>query len=143
MLSIGRRHKPGVWSKGAVRPIVCRHGRRGIVLSVRVNTGLVCGKKKKNQSSVVIKSRFRLTAIDFALASNDNSSCSTDRDCDSLIGLDVLANTGDVLPNKDYIIVPGGIGLGLDVGVKVLASKYCGNSLKLLDVTGKQDESYL
>lgn len=75
----------------------------------------------------------RLVAVDFELASNDNSSSCTERDCDTL-GLNVDLGVG-VLANKDYLIIPDGV--SINTGLKIFASKYCGTSLKKLEVNGE------
>lgn len=72
--------------------------------------------------------------LDFELASNDNASNYTERDCDSLgLGIDVLGIS--VLANKDYLVIPDGV--YINNGVKVYASKFCGTSLKNKEVVGE------
>lgn len=68
------------------------------------------------------------------MASNGNSSCSTERDCDTLdLNVDVGLN---FLPSKDALIVPNGLGITVDLNTYP-ATKYCGSSLELLEIIGE------
>lgn len=73
-------------------------------------------------------------ALNFELAANGNSSQFTERDCDTL-DLGVAAKLGNVLPHKDYLIIPNGV--GISAGLEVFGSKYCGQSLKNIEVNSK------
>jgi len=73
--------------------------------------------------------RFRFLGIEFDLATNGD--LSTERDCDAL-GLNATVGA-DVVANLDYLIIPDGV----NVDLNVFASKYCGRSLKNIEVVGK------
>lgn len=70
----------------------------------------------------------------FDLAANGNSSLFMERDCDTL-DLEVAAGLGNILPYKDYLIIPNGV--SIIIGLEVLASKYCEQSLKNIEISSK------
>lgn len=81
---------------------------------------------------------FRLFGNEFNLATNGESS--TERDCDTLNLNAIVGLNTSVLINRDYLLIPDGV--SIDAGLSVFASKYCGNSLKGLEVNSKLIEFF-